>query len=80
MSQHFFRIDLDQALRYRNGFVILTLLLQGADEPVHGIELSRIYCEATAQSIGCSGCIALSEPVQGLVVEVFGFLRERWHA
>lgn len=71
MRQHLIRIQLQQPLRYRDGSIELTLLLQRADETVHGIEHARIHFEAITQLLRGSNRVAFCEPVEPLVVEVF---------
>ena len=60
-----------QALCHRDGPVEVALLLQRADEPVHGIEHAGIYFQAAAKAWRRGG-VAFCEPVEPLVIEFFG--------
>jgi hypothetical protein len=72
MGQRVFRVELQQALCYGDGPVEVALLLQRADEPVHGIKHSGIYFQAAAKGL-CGGCgVPFGEPVEPLVIELFG--------
>ena len=76
MGEHFFRIELEQALRYGDGLVEVALLLQRADEPVHGIEHAGIQFQAAAKGVCGAGRVAFRQLVEGLVIELFGWLKE----
>ena len=72
MGQHFFRVELEQALRHGDSPIEVALFLQRADEPVHGIEHAGIHFEAAAKAFCGGGRVAFGEPVEGLVIELFG--------